>query len=89
MGSAPRPPGALLAVRDDGVVSGSVSGGCVEDDLIACTKVGFKLALQRDPDQDQDKPTLIAYGVTQEGICSAPPAAPPPSQTEVQAQAGC
>ena len=34
-GSAPRPPGALLAVRDDGVVSGSVSGGCVEDDLIA------------------------------------------------------
>ena len=34
-GSAPRPPGALLAVRGDGVVSGSVSGGCVEDDLIA------------------------------------------------------
>ena len=26
-GSAPRPPGALLAVRDDGLVSGSVSGG--------------------------------------------------------------
>ncbi|MFZ3128733.1 MAG: XdhC family protein, partial [Rhodoferax sp.] len=25
-GSAPRPPGALLAVRGDGVVSGSVSG---------------------------------------------------------------
>lgn len=41
-GSAPRPPGALLAVRDDGVVSGSVSGGCVEDDLIARTKAGFK-----------------------------------------------
>ena len=34
-GSAPRPPGALLAMRDDGVVVGSVSGGCVEDDLIA------------------------------------------------------
>ncbi len=33
-GSAPRPAGALLAIRDDGQVSGSVSGGCVEDDLI-------------------------------------------------------
>ena len=33
-GSAPRPAGALLAVRDDGLVAGSVSGGCVEDDLI-------------------------------------------------------
>ena len=33
-GSAPRPAGALLAVRDDGQVAGSVSGGCVEDDLI-------------------------------------------------------
>ena len=26
-GSAPRPPGALLVVRGDGMVSGSVSGG--------------------------------------------------------------
>ncbi len=43
-GSAPRPPGALLAVRDDGVVSGSVSGGCVEDDLIAQTKAAFHSA---------------------------------------------
>ncbi|MEY4910681.1 MAG: hypothetical protein RL761_344 [Pseudomonadota bacterium] len=41
-GSAPRPPGALLAVRDDGMVSGSVSGGCIEDDLIARTKADFK-----------------------------------------------
>lgn len=41
-GSAPRPPGALLAVRDDGRVSGSVSGGCIEDDLIARTKAAFK-----------------------------------------------
>jgi xanthine dehydrogenase accessory factor len=46
-GSAPRPPGALLAVRDDGMVSGSVSGGCIEDDLIARTKAAFKADFQR------------------------------------------
>lgn len=34
-GSAPRPPGSLAAWRDDGAWVGSVSGGCVEDDLVA------------------------------------------------------
>lgn len=57
-GSAPRPPGALLAVRDDGRVSGSVSGGCVEDDLIARIRAGEYADLQR--------PTMVAYGVTKE-----------------------
>jgi xanthine dehydrogenase accessory factor len=33
-GSSPRPPGAMLAVRDDGHVVGSVSGGCIEDDIV-------------------------------------------------------
>jgi xanthine dehydrogenase accessory factor len=33
-GSSPRPPGALLAVREDGYVVGSVSGGCIEDDIV-------------------------------------------------------
>jgi len=33
-GSSQRPEGAMLALRDDGVVIGSVSGGCIEDDLI-------------------------------------------------------
>jgi xanthine dehydrogenase accessory factor len=33
-GSSPRPPGAMLAVRDDGIVVGSVSGGCIEDDIV-------------------------------------------------------
>ncbi|ROO62045.1 xanthine dehydrogenase accessory factor [Micromonospora sp. Llam0] len=32
-GSAPRRPGAALAVRRDGVVIGSVSGGCVESEV--------------------------------------------------------
>ena len=33
-GSSPRPEGAMLAVRDDGQVEGSVSGGCIEDDIV-------------------------------------------------------
>ena len=33
-GSSPRPEGAMLVVRDDGLVVGSVSGGCIEDDII-------------------------------------------------------
>src|ERR1043165_7150402 len=55
-GSAPRPPGALLALRDDGLVVGSVSGGCVEDDLIDRVRHGGRV----------DAPSLITYGVTKE-----------------------
>ncbi|MFN8848152.1 MAG: XdhC family protein [Inhella sp.] len=33
-GGSPRPPGSMAAIRDDGCVVGSVSGGCVEDDLV-------------------------------------------------------
>src|SRR6185295_14350801 len=56
-GSAPRPAGALLAIRDDGQVSGSVSGGCVEDDLIDRIR-NHKLA--------GAKPEVVVYGVTKE-----------------------
>ncbi|MEF8792218.1 XdhC family protein [Thiohalorhabdus sp.] len=35
-GSSPRPPGSLLARRDDGATVGSVSGGCVEEALPDC-----------------------------------------------------
>ena len=55
-GSAPRPPGALLCLRGDGLVAGSVSGGCVEDDLIDRLRHGERVAT----------PSLIAYGVTKE-----------------------
>lgn len=34
-GASPRPPGSLMVMRDDGIVVGSVSGGCIEDDLVA------------------------------------------------------
>src|SRR3990172_6246817 len=56
-GSAPRPVGAMGAIRDDGQVSGSVSGGCVEDDLI--DKVKSKAVAAK-------APQLITYGVTNE-----------------------
>jgi xanthine dehydrogenase accessory factor len=56
-GSAPRPIGAMVAIRDDGQVAGSVSGGCVEDDLIDKVKSG-KVA--------PDKPQLVTYGITNE-----------------------
>lgn len=39
-GSAPRAPGSWCAVRRDGRVVGSVSGGCVEDDLIGRVRAG-------------------------------------------------
>ncbi|AMS13458.1 hypothetical protein A3218_03740 [Pseudomonas chlororaphis] len=58
-GSAPRPPGAMLALREDGMVIGSVSGGCIEDDLIARLHDG-RLPLDGPPVQ------LVTYGVTRE-----------------------
>ncbi|MHB1290934.1 MAG: XdhC family protein [Sulfuricella sp.] len=33
-GSSPRPVGSMLVLRDDGLLAGSVSGGCIEADLI-------------------------------------------------------
>ena len=56
-GSAPRPIGALSAIRGDGMVVGSVSGGCVEDDMIDRVKAG-KLA--------ETLPTTTKYGVSAE-----------------------
>jgi xanthine dehydrogenase accessory factor len=54
-GSAPRPIGALTAIRDDGMVVGSVSGGCIEDDMIDQVRAG-KLV--------KDKPVTTKYGIS-------------------------
>jgi xanthine dehydrogenase accessory factor len=37
-GSSPRPVGSIMALAEDGAVVGSVSGGCIEDDLIYRTR---------------------------------------------------
>lgn len=55
-GSAPRPPGAIVAIRDDGLVSGSVSGGCVESDLIARAQRG----------DAHHRAEVLTYGVTKD-----------------------
>lgn len=39
-GSSPRPPGSWMVIRDDGQVAGSLSGGCIEDDLIGRVRRG-------------------------------------------------
>src|SRR5690554_2149399 len=40
-GSAPRLPGAILTIREDGQLCGSVSGGCIEDELADKAKSGL------------------------------------------------
>lgn len=56
-GSSPRPPGSLMIIRDDGQVAGSLSGGCIEDDLIERTRRG-ELAARL--------PQALSYGSTAE-----------------------
>jgi xanthine dehydrogenase accessory factor len=54
-GASPRPPGSLAAIRDDGILVGSVSGGCIEDDLVA-----------RRDEYTGAAPRFAAYGVSAE-----------------------
>ena len=52
-GSSPRPRGSWLAVSDTGNWSGSVSGGCLEEDL-----------LRRAASSGPSQPVLVDYGIT-------------------------
>jgi xanthine dehydrogenase accessory factor len=54
-GSSPRPEGATLGICEDGRVVGSVSGGCIEDDLIARA---------RENGITRTQPEIVTYGIT-------------------------
>jgi xanthine dehydrogenase accessory factor len=54
-GSSPRPEGATMAIRADGLVVGSVSGGCIEDDLIAAV---------RERGITRTVPEVVTYGIS-------------------------
>ena len=56
-GSSPRPEGAMLALRSDGLAVGSVSGGCIEDDLVRRALAGRLKT---------DQCEVVTYGATQE-----------------------
>jgi len=56
-GSSPRPVGSLLLIREDGAFNGSISGGCVEEDLVA---------RYRDGQLTEVFPIRIAYGINPE-----------------------
>ena len=56
-GSSPRPPGSLFIMRPDGLMSGSVSGGCVEEDLVQ---------RYRSQQLSNSYPVRIDYGVNRE-----------------------
>ena len=59
-GSSPRPVGSMMALREDGRAIGSVSGGCIEDDLIA----RHTKALNQNLGIADGPPQLVRYGVS-------------------------
>ncbi|WP_332826401.1 XdhC family protein [Ramlibacter sp.] len=62
-GSSPRPVGSIMALAEDGSVVGSVSGGCIEDDLIYRHTRAYsgKEAGHQIP---SGPPSFVKYGVT-------------------------
>lgn len=62
-GSSPRPVGSIMALCEDGAVVGSVSGGCIEDDLIYRFTQAYagKDAANEIP---SGAPGFVKYGIT-------------------------
>lgn len=58
-GSSPRPPGSLMAINGRGETVGSVSGGCIEDDLIHRIREGGVQAACA-----TDTPAVLRYGIS-------------------------
>lgn len=58
-GSSPRPPGSLMAINGRGETVGSVSGGCIEDDLIRRIREGGVQAACA-----TDVPAVLRYGIS-------------------------
>lgn len=57
-GSSPRPVGSIMALCEDGAVMGSVSGGCIEDDLI------YRHTRSGGQPMPTGAPSSVKYGVT-------------------------
>lgn len=60
-GSSPRPVGSIMALCEDGNVVGSVSGGCIEDDLIFRFTHAYKG--EQGGDIPQGPPQFLKYGI--------------------------
>jgi len=58
-GSSPRPPGSLMAINTRGETVGSVSGGCIEDDLIHRIHEGGVAAVCAG-----GRPEILRYGIS-------------------------
>ena len=62
-GSSPRPVGSIMALCEDGAVVGSVSGGCIEDDLIYRFTQAYA-AKEPGHQIPSGPPSFVKYGVT-------------------------
>jgi xanthine dehydrogenase accessory factor len=52
-GSSPRPPGSIMLISSEGEMEGSVSGGCVENDVVVRALSVL----------ESNEPDLVTYGI--------------------------